>query len=216
MPIFVSQNWTIPAGSVLNYGFVNSDPYNTRIEFGILNFADTPPSVYNDGELRLYDTAERMSFNYFYSFFSFQDANQWTGAIIENTGLISAITPNTLQVLTIYASRWGPSLHNSGTVEAVGALFATAYLNASPPLPGDAKSITNTSTGLITASAAFSARGVGLYNGGTLDNAGTIRATSTDATQSLGTVAVQFDNGRATVHNTGLLEAIDAIAPQAE
>jgi Ca2+-binding RTX toxin-like protein len=210
MPIFVSQNWTIPAGSVLNYGYDNSDPHPTRIEFGIVNWSDTPPSLYNDGELRFYDTAVRMSTNYFYSFLSFHASTTWNGAIIENDGLISAIAPNTLNVLTIYAPSWGPSLYNSGTVEAVGAILATAYLNASSSFGANAKSVTNTSTGLITASAAFGALGVSLYNGGTLDNAGTIRATSTDATQSLGTVAVQFDYGRATVHNTGLLEAIDA------
>ncbi len=206
MPILVSQDWTTPAGSVLNYGYDTSDLSSTRIEFRTVSPGDTPPSLYNHGELRFYDTAVRMTPNYFYSFLHFDAA----GGIVENTGLISAVAPNTLHVLTIYAPAFGPSLYNSGTVEAVGAIKAVAYLIASPAFGDYARTVTNTSTGLITANAALGATGVSLYNGGTLDNAGTIRATSTDATRSAGTGAVAFSNGRASVHNTGLIEAIDA------
>ncbi len=210
MPTFVSQNWTIPAGSVLNYEYDTPDLLPSRIEFGIVNTGDTPPSLYNNGELRFYDTEVRMTTNYFYSFLFFHASTTWNGAIIENTGLISAIAPNTLKVYAIYAPSWGPSLYNSGTVEAVGAIIAIAYTNASATFAGNGKFVTNTSTGLITATAALGATGVRLFNGGTLDNAGTIRATSTDTTQAQGTIAVWLEHGTTTIHNTGLIEAIDA------
>jgi Ca2+-binding RTX toxin-like protein len=204
MPIRVTQTWTIASGVVMNYAYDFSDITPIRIAFETPQPWDPQPSLVNYGELRFFDTAAHPGP---YRFISFLDSSNWDQAVIENHGIISVIAPNAHAITAIGGTSWIPDLWNSGTIEAVAKDGAVTFLSGAL-----GRTLTNTSTGTISAQADLIAIAVHMANGGVLTNDGIIRATTTSAASQGFTDAVYFEFGRGSLYNTGLIEAVNASA----
>ena len=194
----VTEDLVVPAGHTRTYR-QNSDG-GTAAALFFAEMDSDQPSLTNYGTM-IFEAAPG---NAVQRFISFATTSFWDEVQISNYGIISAVVPYHDDVIALYASSWSPDLVNAGTLEAAATVRAIGYESWDNNL-----TITNLSSGSISATAGESVFALYMPNGATVNNAGEITATATDGEAARNAYAMSLPNGRAVINNSGLIEAID-------
>jgi len=205
--------WTdliVPEGAVQDYTSNNDNFIAAALLMGGdgETAAAVPPRLINHGQIHLVSPGSTDNVALFY----FSGMLDWSKTPIENYGTISAILPNNWGAGLIGGPRV-PDLYNSGTLEVQSRYHTTVYSGGS-----EAVTVTNTATGVISATAGVNAYALYFYNGnGTVINDGQILVHLSAETlpgDPRWPVAIWEGNGAgAGVHvtNTGLIQSTDEV-----
>lgn len=199
MAQWVTSTMTVSQGTILNYTYNTDNGYASS-----LRFAAAPdyslPSLFNYGEMRYQWSGTSAAW-----FITFSPEFMWNQAVFENYGTISLVAANAALAKVFTSENYLPHIYNQGTisVQAKGSALIAEGWNST-------QHITNAAGGVMRATAQEQAFCLYLNNGGTVENAGQIIATTTGgANVGRGAFGISMMEGVGNIHNSGLIEASD-------
>src|SRR4051812_12300721 len=168
MAIIMFEDLVVPEGVVRTYA---ENIYNGIAaalqmgDYGLVGEVYYEPSVINHGEIHLSDPDHRNTGTLLY----FTSSLGWNYGVVENYGLISAVLPDALVVVALAAPDSSPNIYNAGTIVAQGKMWVHDYSTSDGKVV-----VTNTRSGVMTATGGETASGLSFLNGGTVVNDGQI------------------------------------------
>jgi len=188
--VYVIEDLVIPEGDVRTYQQNNDNGIASALMLGGTTSVFNYGSIYFDNPL----TSTGIFINCHNS-----------GGVIENYGLISAVTPDDSYVKAIYSGSWSSNVINHGDILAQARDYAVTVETWDPYFE-----LFNGDGATISSQSAFNSITIYAANGGDLVNHGNIVATSTGGIGNIiNACAISFSNGSGSVQNSGLIQATD-------